>query len=129
MADSILDSTKKILGLDASYTPFDLDIITHINGTFSVLEQLGIGPVGGFVIEDETPTWDDYEVPPNQRSLVRTYVFLKVRLLFDPPTTSYLIEAMERQVKEHEWRLNSIREVIVYDAEAALEETVLEETW
>lgn len=123
MADSILNSTKKILGLSEDYTHFDLDIITHINGTFSILDQLGIGPVGGYSIEDETPTWDQYSVPSNQLQLVRTYVFLKVRMLFDPPTTSYLIEAMNKQILEHEWRLNSLREVIEQEAVNALEET------
>lgn len=110
MADSILDSTKKILGLDAGYTPFDLDVITHLNAAFSVLDQLGVGPVGGFFIEDNGPTWDDFEAPPNQLNLVRTYVFLKVRMLFDPPSTSFLIEAMNNQIREYEWRLNVFRE-------------------
>ncbi len=115
MADSILDSTKKILGLDAGYTPFDLDVITHINAAFSILDQLGVGQEGGFFIEDASPTWDDFECPPNQRNLVRTYVFLKVRMLFDPPTTSFLIEAMNNQIREYEWRLNSFREVVIME--------------
>lgn len=127
MADSILDSTKKILGLSSDYTPFDLDIITHINSTFSILDQLGIGPIDGFVIEDNDPTWDDYSIPSNQLSLVKTYVFLKVRMLFDPPATSYLIEAMNNQIREHEWRLNSSREVIVQEAVNALEDLQEEE--
>jgi hypothetical protein len=122
MADSILDSTKKILGLDAGYTPFDLDVITHINAAFSILDQLGVGPEGGFFIEDVSPTWDDFECPPNQRNLVRTYVFLKVRMLFDPPTTSYLIEAMNNQIREYEWRLNSFREVVVMEEQHEAEE-------
>lgn len=115
MADSILDSTKKILGLDAGYTPFDLDVITHINAAFSILDQLGVGPVGGFFIEDSGPTWDDFDCPLNQRNLVRTYVFLKVRMLFDPPTTSFLIEASNNQIREYEWRLNSFREVVIME--------------
>lgn len=110
MSDSILNSTKKVLGLDAEYTPFDLDIITHINATFSLLDQLGIGPLGGFYIEDSISTWDEFLVPLNQKALARTYMFLKVRLLFDPPTTSFLIEATTNQIKEYEWRLNSFRE-------------------
>lgn len=111
MPDSILNSTKKILGLEATYTPFDLDIITHINSTFSHLDQLGIGPEDGFFIEDQTSTWDEYEVPSNQLQMVRTYIYLKVRMLYDPPTTSYLITSMEKQIAEHEWRLNAFREV------------------
>ena len=111
MEESVLISTKKILGLDAAYTPFDLDVITHINAAFSILNQLGVGPVDGFFIEDETAKWDDFLVPLNQISLVKTYVYLKVRVLFDPPGTSFLLEAANNQIKEYEWRLNVFREV------------------
>jgi hypothetical protein len=110
MEESILKSTKKILGIADDYTAFDLDIITHINAAFSILDQLGVGPEGGFFIEDEVATWNDFLAPSNQLNLVRTYVFLKVRHLFDPPTTSFLIEATEKQIKEYEWRLNVFRE-------------------
>lgn len=118
MVASILDSTKKILGLTAGYTPFDHDILTHINSAFAILDQLGVGPEGGFSIEDNSLTWDDFEVPLNQLSLVKTYVFLKVRMLFDPPTTSYLITAMEKQISELEWRISALREVAKTAAEA-----------
>ena len=110
MEESILNSTKKILGLADDYTEFDLDVITHINAAFSILDQLGVGPVDGFFIEDETSIWADYGLPANQLHLVKTYVYLKVRILFDPPATSYLIEAANNQIKEYEWRLNSFRE-------------------
>ena len=110
MEESILISTKKILGLDAAYTPFDLDVTTHINAAFSLLNQLGVGPVDGFFIEDETQKWTDFLVPLNQIDLVKTYVYLKVRVLFDPPGTSYLLEAANNQIKEYEWRLNVFRE-------------------
>jgi hypothetical protein len=110
MEESILNSTKKILGLAENYLPFDLDILTHINAAFSILDQLGVGPEGGFFIDDATALWSDYSVPPNQLNLVKTYVFLKVRLLFDPPATSYLIEATNQQLREYEWRLNVFRE-------------------
>lgn len=110
MENSILNSTKKILGVAATYTAFDLDIITHINSSFSVLNQLGVGPVDGFSIESEEAIWDDLELPLNQLSMVRTYIFLKTRMLFDPPTTSFLIEATEKQIQEHEWRLSTFRE-------------------
>jgi hypothetical protein len=113
MADSILISTKKILGLDADYTPFDLDVITHINAAFSILNQLGVGPLDGFFIEGDQETWDDFAVPANQLNLVRTYIFLKVRMLFDPPATSFLIEACNNQIKEYEWRLNVFREEVI----------------
>lgn len=119
MADSILTSTKKILGVADDYTAFDLDIITHINSSFSVLNQLGIGPIGGFFIEDKTETWDDFAVPPNQLAMARTYIYLKTRMLFDPPTTSYLIEAMNKQIAELEWRINIFREVLINNEEVA----------
>lgn len=113
MEKSILTSTKKILGIADSYTAFDLDIITHINTTLSTLNQLGIGPIAGFAIEDNAAVWTDFGLPLNQLSMVRTYVYLKVRLLFDPPGTSFLIEAMNKQIAEHEWRLSSFREDLI----------------
>lgn len=110
MEASILTSTKKVLGLTAGYTVFDEDILMHINATFSILSQLGVGPVGGFYIEDDTAEWNDFDVPLDQLNLVRTYVFLKVGMLFDPPATSFLIQAKTEQIREYEWRLNVMRE-------------------
>lgn len=110
MEDSILKSTKKILGIAPNYDAFDQDIITHINSVFSILAQLGVGPAVGFMIEDATSKWEDFAAPQLQRNMVRTYLFLKVRMLFDPPGTSYLISAMNDQIKEWEWRLNVFRE-------------------
>jgi hypothetical protein len=103
---SILTSTKKILGIDKDYTAFDEDIITHINTALSTLTQLGVGPVGGFVIEDDSAVWGDLIGIDKQFHSVKSYVFLRVRMLFDPPTTSYLISAYEKQLQELEWRLN-----------------------
>lgn len=111
MEESILKSTKKILGLEDEYTPFDLDIITHINAAFSLLNQLGVGQEEGFYIEDSTAEWSEFLVPQNQLHLVKTYIYLKVRVLFDPPGTSFLLEAANNQIKEYEWRLNVFREV------------------
>lgn len=105
MEQSILTSTKKILGIESDYTAFDLDIITHINSAFSTLSQLGLGPVGGFAIEDESAEWADF-YSEDETNSIKTYVYLKVRLLFDPPQTSYLIAALEKQIEEYEWRLN-----------------------
>lgn len=113
MEQSILVSVKKILGISANYTPFDLDIITHINTAFSSLNQLGVGPIDGFEIQDSGPVWSDLSIPINQLGMVRTYVFLKVRMLFDPPTTSFHITAMENQIREHEWRLSIFREELI----------------
>src|SRR3954447_17475451 len=110
MEMSILNSTKKILGIAEDYTVFDLDIITHINSAFSTLTQLGVGPAEGFMIEDDTAVWSDFIATDLQYNSVKSYVFLRVRQLFDPPTTSYLISAVEKQIQELEWRLNSHRE-------------------
>lgn len=110
MEQSILTSTKKILGIAAEYTAFDQDILTHINATFGVLNQLGVGQLEGLYIEDESATWADFVCPANQLNIVKTYMYLSVRLLFDPPSTSYAIEAAKNQQKEYEWRLNTLRE-------------------
>lgn len=111
MEGSILTSTKKILGIAADYTAFDLDVITHINAAFAILSQLGVGPLGGFSISDDTAQWDDYlTTTPEQLHLVKTYVFLKVRILFDPPGMPHLVNAATDQIKEYEWRLNVFRE-------------------
>lgn len=110
MSNSILVTTKKVLGIDASYTAFDIDILMQINSVFSTLNQLGIGPADGFMIEDATPTWDAFLGSDLRLNSVKTYVYLKVRLLFDPPTTSYLIDSLKQQVQEIEWRLSVVRE-------------------
>lgn len=110
MEQSILISTKKILGIAEDYTVFDLDIITHINTAFSTLTQLGVGPPEGFMIIDSDAVWDEFIVDDLQYNSVKSYVFLKVRQLFDPPQTSYLISAVEKQIQELEWRLNVHRE-------------------
>jgi hypothetical protein len=109
---SILKSTKKILGLPDDYVVFDLDVITHINTAFSTLTQLGVGPLEGFMIEDVKAVWDDFIVMSDdpQYNAVKSYVFLKVRMLFDPPQTSYLINATQDQIRELEVRLNTHRE-------------------
>lgn len=110
MENSILIGTKKILGVAEDYTAFDLDIITHINTAFSTLTQLGVGPVEGFMIEDDSAEWEDFIEDDLQLNSVKSYIFLKVKMLFDPPTTSYLIDAQERQIAQLEWRLNVHRE-------------------
>jgi hypothetical protein len=110
MSDSILTSTKKVLGLDESYTAFDQDVILHINSVFNTLTQLGIGPLAGFAIEDNAAVWADFIGTDLRLNLVKTYVYLRVRMLFDPPTTGYLVTAMQEQIKELEWRLNVYRE-------------------
>jgi len=122
MEQSILTSTKKILGLAEDYEYFDFDIITHINATFGILTQMGVGPEEGFMIEDKTAEWSDFDAPQLLLNLVRTYAFLKVRMLFDPPTTSFLIEATNNQISEYEWRLSTWREWLLDPVDPLLEE-------
>ena len=129
MTDSILTSTKKNLGLDESYTAFDADIVMFINSTFSTLHQLGIGPDAGFAIEDATATWTSFIGTDKRYNQVKTYVYLCVRLLFDPPATSYLIKAMQDQKLEAEVRLSIVREGDSWvdpDPDPILEETILD---
>lgn len=110
MEQSILKSVKKILGIDPADTAFDLEILTHLNSAFSTLHQLGIGPVDGFQVEDDEALWVDFMGADPRLNQVRTYVCLKTRVLFDPPTTSFLIGAIDKQIEELEWRLNDDRE-------------------
>lgn len=111
MEQSILKSTKKILNIELDDTSFDLDIITHINTAFSVLHDLGVGPEDGFAIEDETEAWDSYLVDDLIKlNKVKPIVWLRARLLFDPPTSAFLLEAAKEQLREQEWRLNTNRE-------------------
>lgn len=104
--NSILTSIKKLLGITEDCTDFDMDIIIHINSVFMILQQLGVGPPDGFTIKDKTTEWSEYLIQPEFLEAVKTYVYLKVRLLFDPPQTSALIESTKNLVAELEWRLN-----------------------
>ena len=104
--ESILTSIKKLLGIEEEYTQFDNDIIMHINTVFLNLTQLGVGPAEGFLIEDDTATWYDFIGDSNQLQAVKSYMYLKVKLLFDPPLSSSVIESMNRMIAELEWRLN-----------------------
>lgn len=104
---SILISIKKLLGIPEEYTQFDQDIIIHINSVFAVLNQIGFGPIDGFRIEDDTTEWNEYLGEDNNVSMIRDYIYLKVRLLFDPPQSSALMDAINRQIGEFEWRINA----------------------
>lgn len=106
--ESVLESTKKILGISQGDKSFDLDVITHINSAFSILHQAGVGVIQ--YIDSEDDTWDDCFGDNPEVPLVKTCVYLQVRLLFDPPATSFLITAAQQQVQEHIWRLNVHRE-------------------
>ena len=104
--ESILTSIKKLLGIAEDYTQFDPDIIIHINTALMNLNQIGVGPVEGFSIEDATSIWTDFVSDMSKIEGVKTYVYLKVKLVFDPPLSSTVIESYNRTIEQLEWRLN-----------------------
>ncbi len=105
--ESILTSIKKLLGITEEYEHFDTDIIMHINSAFSVLTQLGVGPQKGFRIEDDGTEWSEFLLDDFRLEMVKTYVYLKVRLAFDSTNlSSAVIESLNRQISELEWRIN-----------------------
>lgn len=107
LEESILVSVKKMLGIDPEYDPFDTDITILINSALATLTQIGIGPADGFYITGSDETWSDF-LGDSERRLqsVKTYVYIKVKLIFDPPGSSFVMSALEEQAKELEWRLN-----------------------
>lgn len=104
--DSILVSVKKMLGITEDYTHFDPDLIIHINSVFMILTQLGVGPNTGFSIRDETSTWADYMTEKQNLESVKSYIYMKVKLMFDPPANSFTVDSLKRLTDEFEWRLN-----------------------
>ena len=106
MDDSILTSIKKLLGITEDYDYFDQDIIMHINAAFMVLTQLGVGPSEGFLITDDTDTWSDFIDDSTNLGSIQSYVYMKVKLMFDPPQNSFTVDSMTKLVNELEWRLN-----------------------
>jgi len=105
MEQSILKTIRRLLGPNATYDHFDHDLITHINSEFNILDQLGIGPEDGFFITDDTATWDEYLQDQKTLKAVQQYIYLKVRKVFDPPANSFLVDAIDKEIKELEWRL------------------------
>lgn len=105
MQDSILTTIKKLLGLDDEYKVFDQDIIVFINSTFLQLKQLGVGPIDGFSINGEDEVWGDFLNDEETLKATQTYIYTRVRLLFDPPTTSFGQEALNKIAEEIGWRL------------------------
>lgn len=103
--ESILTSIKKLLGIDETDAHFDTDLIMHINAAFMVLYQLGVGPSKCFKITSDEQTWQDFLGESDNFENVKTYIFRKVRANFDPPSSSFVLDAMDRQIKEDEWRL------------------------
>lgn len=106
--DSILTSIKKLLGLAANDTNFDEELVMHINSVLFTLTQIGVGPETGFSILDKEATWDEYlglDLPPETEA-IKLYIYLKVRLSFDPPSSSFVLESIKRQISELEFRIN-----------------------
>lgn len=106
MAESILNSTKKAMGIQEDYTHFDPELIMHINSTFSTLHQLGVGPEEAFMINDANTLWETFTNDEAVINSVKTYMFLKVKLVFDSPPTSHARTSFEKMAEELEWRLN-----------------------
>lgn len=109
-AESILTSIKKLLGIVEEYTQFDTDIIIYINTVFMTLQQLGIGPEEGFSIADENDLWTDFIEDSTLLNSVKTYIYLKVKLLFDPPLSSSTVESFNKMIAETEWRMKLLNE-------------------
>jgi len=117
--NSILTSVKKLLGIEEEYEHFDMELILNINSVFTILNQLGLGPIEGFSIEDKEDTWDSFLEDRNDLNAVKTYVYMKVRLMFDPPQMGYLVDSIKKQCDEFEWRLNVQAETIQSSKEAS----------
>jgi hypothetical protein len=112
MSSSILDDVKKVLGIDPSHTEFDVDVIMHINTAFGILQQIGVGPVAGFMITDNTALWSAFTSSDLLYfNMVRTYIYLKTKSYFDPPPTSFALNALKDQLLELEVRLNTNAEL------------------
>ena len=108
--ESILRSIRKMIGPDETYTHYDTDLIIHINSVLAVLTQLGVGPSEGFFIQDESATWNDFLGNDPKLEMVKSYVYMKVKLAFDPPSSSAVIDSMNRSISEFEWRTNMAAE-------------------
>lgn len=104
--ESILTSIKKMLGIEEGYVHFDQEIIVHINTQFFTLNQLGVGPADPFVIVDDTETWDQFTPDIDIYNAVKSWMYYNVKLAFDPPTSSFVLDSIHRMASELEWRLN-----------------------
>lgn len=111
MNNSILLDIKKMLGLTSDYDAFDTDIIININSVFMILNQLGVGPEKPYMITGSTEQWSDFDNDLSDVLATKTYIYLRVRLLFDPPSSSFVLESINKQISEIEWRLRSQKEV------------------
>jgi len=122
--DSILLTIKHMLGIEAEYNHFDQDVMFNINTVLMTSNQIGIGPAAGFLITGEAETWVDLLGERIDLEAIKSYIYLKVRLLFDPPSSSFVLDAMQRQATEIEWRLWIQVENTAYTPEVLVEEEV-----
>lgn len=104
--DSILGTIKTMLGLTSDVTAFDQELITHINSVFTILNQLDIGPDAGFIIYGYDEVWGDFVEDVTLTTMVREFIYLKVRMIFDPPASSVVSDAFNQRIAELEWRMN-----------------------
>ena len=110
--ESILTSIKKLLGIAEDYTHFDNVIIMHINSVFLILTQLGVGPPEGFVIQDATALWTDFVADDKNLELIKSYTYLKVKIMFDPPLSSAVLDSTNQLIKEYEWRIQVASDIV-----------------
>lgn len=103
---SILVSTKAALGITPEQHAFDSMVVMHINSVLSTLEQLGVGPAGGLMVTSEAQTWSDLIGADNRLNMAKSYMYMRVRMMYDPPDIGFVITAMKDEIKEMEWRLN-----------------------
>ena len=127
MDENILDSIKILLGIQPDDFNFDAEILMHINSVFMILHQLGVGPTTAFKITSNSEDWDDFLTTSVDLEAVKSYIFLKVRLLFDPPQNSFLVDSIEKQIAEFEWRLQVQSEPYTLTLEEEAEEEEEEE--
>lgn len=117
--ESILTSIKKLLGIQEDYTHFDNDIVMHINSVFFILEQLGVNSGTHFSIEDKEKLWNDYVTPDQNLAVLKSYMYLRVKLIFDPPLSGSLVEVIKAQIAEYEFRI-----MIEVDSKPLVEEVI-----
>lgn len=114
MAGSILTDTKKALGLADNYTAFDHEIIMYINSVLATLHQLGIGPGIGYAIANASDTWDELIADEKRLNSVQSYMYLRVKMLFDPPTVGFVLTAVKGMIEEAEWRITVAQDEIIH---------------
>lgn len=107
MEENILNSIKKLLGIPEDYTAFDQDIMIHINSVFMILSELGVGPSNGYSLKDGTEKWGDFISDGENLEGIKTYIYMKVKTIFDPPLNSAVLASMKELISEFEWRINN----------------------